>query len=418
MADAASAFFSAFVQQLGREGLRAPQIRRWLWRPFEPAAEAMFGEQRQQTLTHLQAPLPMIEQALAAADGPPVDRDFYRAQKVALILVPGFTHETLRNYSWHEQIQRRDSPHSIVMLHPAPYGQATVEQHHASGGALAMAYLHYPRSNGPSQHIVPALARMLRESASVQAWIDEGRQLFFVGYSYGAALTLELLAALNSGREHAGPVLAASAGMLSLCGDLGGSYLADDALRRDAQFVSIPKLRDYCQRHRWAAKLAGLGTEQLMEDILPGVAALGHEVRQAELQRVLPDLPARLHYFSVAAMQQLQDYRRHWWQLNLDDWAMYRQALVTDPITAYNDGQVALVDNLIPATPQIPPQRNQFLGAVRSHHWGVSYRSFNFGRNRFPRAAFNRALMQVISAQLRAGSSTIGSRRHGSNRHE
>jgi hypothetical protein len=54
----------------------------------------------------------------------------------------------------------------------------------------------------------------------------------------------------------------------------------------------------------------------------------------------------------------------------------------------------------VPSTPQIPAQNNIHLGAVRTHHWGVSYKTFNFGNNKFPRLAFYRALMQTIFEAL------------------
>ncbi|MGH8518368.1 MAG: hypothetical protein ACREUE_13015, partial [Panacagrimonas sp.] len=78
---------------------------------------------------------------------------------------------------------------------------------------------------------------------------------------------------------------------------------------------------------------------------------------------------------------------------------MYRQALITDPVTVYHDGQVALPDNLVPDAASL--QRHH-LGAVRTHHWGVSYRTFNFGTNRFPRPAFYRALMRTLTEVLDA----------------
>lgn len=104
-------------------------------------------------------------------------------------------------------------------------------------------------------------------------------------------------------------------------------------------------------------------------------------------------MPAHVEYYSVGAVMPLADYRRRWWLFNLDDYAMYRQAQVTDPITIYHDGQVALPDMQVPDAPHI---RRHDLGAVRTHHWGVSSRTFNFGRNRFPRAAFYRALLRTV----------------------
>lgn len=43
---------------------------------------------------------------------------------------------------------------------------------------------------------------------------------------------------------------------------------------------------------------------------------------------------------------------------------------------------------------------NTYLGAVRTHHWGVRYRTFNFGNNKFPRSAFYRALLRTITEKL------------------
>jgi hypothetical protein len=145
-----------------------------------------------------------------------------------------------------------------------------------------------------------------------------------------------------------------------------------------------------------------MGTPQLLADMEGGVRALGHEVRQARIAEFTPHLPAHLHYFSVGAVLPPGDYRRRWWQFNLDDYAMWRQARVTDPVTVFHDGQVALPDNLVPDAPQVPASQRHHLGAVRTHHWGVSYRTFNFGVNRFPRDAFYRAVLRTVVETLEA----------------
>ena len=237
---------------------------------------------------------------------------------------------------------------------------------------------------------------MLHRSPSLRGWVEQGYKLFFVGYSYGSPLSLELLAALNTGQFADEFILASTLGFLGLCGDIGGSYLADDVLRPDARLLNIHRTVEFCRRHRWIGRLAGLGTQQLLDDMVSGVESLGHAERQAAIRRYGPELPPHLKYFTISAVMPLADYRRRWWQFNLDDYAMYRQARVSDPVSVYNDGQVTLDDHLMPAAAQIPPANNIHLGAVRTHHWGVSYRTFNFGRNRFPRPAFYRALMQTI----------------------
>lgn len=397
MTDWAQRFHEHFITELRREGYRAEQMRHWLWKPYRIEDLRVTGPDRDADYRKLELKETEIEATLARADPSVIDRDFYRQQKIVLVLVPGFTHETLRNLSWHEQIERKDSPHHIVMLKPGWNGEAPQEQTYAQGDGLKLLYVRYPRSNAASQHIGQPLFEMLHQSASLRRWVqEEGRKLFFVGYSYGSPLSLELLAGLNAGRFQDEFILKNTLGFLALCGDIGGSYLADDTLKPDAQLLNIPKLVAFCRRHRWIGKLVGLGTAQLLDDMEGGVRSLGHEERQRKMREYAPQLPPQLEYFSVGAVLPMADYRRRWWQFNLDDYAMYRQALVSQPISLYNDGQVTLDDTLVPNANQIAPERNIHLGSVRTHHWGVSYKTFNFGSNRFPRPAFYRALMRTI----------------------
>lgn len=400
--NAAERFFSHFLAELQGGRRPAPAITRHLWKPYQVDDLRILGPDRDRDLGRLQLDPSAAAVAAAGTAVPPLDTAFYRSRKIALVLVPGFTHETLRNYSWHEQIERRDSPHEVLMLHPADGDGPTREQTFARGDSgLRLLYVRYPRSNADSRFIVPAMFTMLRDSASLKRWIAEGYRLIFVGYSYGAPLSLELLSAMNAGELRDDAVLPATQAFVGLCGDIGGSYLADDVLRPDAQLIQIQKVIEFCRRHPFIARLAGLGTPQLLADMEAGVRSLGHEVRQARLRDFERYLPAHLHYFSISAVMPLQDYRRRWWQFNLDDYTMYRQALVTDPITVYNDGQVALPDNLVPGPAHIPADHVHHLGAVRTHHWGVSYRTFNFGRNRFPRPAFYRALIRTVLDTVR-----------------
>ena len=395
MQQAAQRFHANFLAQLAREGYTPAQAAQWVFKPYQPADLRITGAQRDRDLSKLSVSAEELTAGMAQPDAS-ITRDFYRQQKIALVLMPGFTHETLRNFSWHEQIERKDSPHHVVMLRPGWKGEAPQEQTFAEGDGLKLLYVRYPRSNADSKHIIGPLFDLLHGSPSLRRWTQEGYKLFFVGYSYGAPLSLELLAGLNSGQFKDEFILRNTLGFLGLCGDIGGSYLADDVLKPDAALLNLDKAVDFCRRHPWVAKLAGLGTPQLMEDILGGVESLGHGGRQAAIARYAAQLPSQLKYFSISAVMPLADYRRRWWQFNLDDYTMYRQALVSDPISIYNDGQVVLDDNLVPNAPQIPAANNLHLGAVRTHHWGVSYKTFNFGRNRFPRAAFYRALMQTV----------------------
>lgn len=396
--DAAQRFYAHFVAELKASGLELAQIAQYVWKPCSLDQLAVLGQNRDQDFSKLDTSVEALARLPAPENREALAADFYRRQKRVLIIVPGFTHETLRNFSLHEQIQRKNSPHHVVMLHPADGDGPTREQEFARGDSgLKLLYLRYPRSNADSRFIVPAMFTMLRDCASLKRWIADGYKLVFVGYSYGAPLSLELLAALGSGELQDDTVLSNTLAFLGLCGDIGGSYLADDVLSPNPQLLSIQKMVAFCRRHPFVAKLAGLGTPQLLADMEDGVRALGHEVRQGRQREYASQLPRHLHYFSISAVMPLADYRRRWWHFNFDDYAMYRQALVTDPITIYNDGQVALPDNLVPDAAQIPTAQRHHLGAVRTHHWGVSYKTFNFGRNRFPRSAFYRAMIRTVA---------------------
>lgn len=399
----AEQFYQNFVFALSDAGFDAAQISAFAWKPYAPQQLQITGVDRSHDLSAISLSAADVAQTLSAGQRPtPFAADAVYKQKRVLILVPGFTHETLKNLSWHEQMQRKDSPHHVVMLRPGAHGAPPQEEVMAQGDGLKLLYVRYPRSNADSAHIVPAIADMLRDCVSLNKWIADGYKLFFVGYSYGAPLALELLAALNAKEHHAPGILENTIGFLGLCGDIGGSYLADDVLGDKSALVSIKKFIAFCSRHKWAAKLAGLGTPQLLADMLGGVTALGHAQRQAQIQQYAPKLPAHIAYFSIGAVLPLSDYRRKPWHFNLDDWSMHAQAVISDPISVYNDGQVVLSDNLVPDAPQIPQNRNIHLGAVRTHHWGVSYKTFNQGNNNFPRPLFYKALMQTIAQCLEA----------------
>lgn len=402
MTDWAQRFSEYFIRHLAAQGFSAEQIAQWMWKPYRLDQLRITGADRDRDYSKLDLNPTEVREILAraSATGVAANQDLYSKQKIVMVMLPGFTHETLKNFSWHEQIERKDSPHNVVMLKPGFKGEAPQEQVYANGDGLKLLYVKYPRSNAASRHINEPLFEMLHGSPSLRRWVDEGYKLFFIGYSYGAPLALELLADLHVGRYADSFILKNTRGFVGLCGDIGGSYLADDVLSQKPKLFSIHKVIDFCRRHPFIGKLAGLGTEQLLADMADGMRSLGHEERQARMRDYTPKLPPQLKYFSISAVLPLKDYKRRWWQFNLDDYAMYRQALVSEPISIYNDGQVVLSDNLVPNAAQIVPQNNIHLGAVRTHHWGVSYKTFNFGNNKFPRLAFYRALMQTIFEAL------------------
>lgn len=400
MTDWATHFTANFATELQRDGLSTEQIARLCWRPTPVGELKLYGEDRDTDLSRLEISAADIQHLIdTQSTGDDIDRDFYRQQKVILVLLPGFTHETLKNLSWHDQMERKDSPHHILMLHPGEDGGPSREQVYNEADGLKVVYVRYPRSNASSEFINKPLFELLHNSPSLRRWVtEEGYKLCFVGYSYGSPLSLELLASLNTGQHQDDFLLDNTLGFLALCGDVGGSYLADDLLKDDAKLVNIHKVIKLARRYPLFAKLVGLGTEQLLNDMEGGIRSVGHPVRQAHMAEYVPQLPSHVKYFSIAAVMPMEDYRRRLWHFNLDDFSMYLQAKVTAPLTIYNDGQVTLDDNLIPDAPQVPEANRIHLGAVRTHHWGVAYRTFNFGRNRFPRPAFYRALMRTMHA--------------------
>lgn len=399
MTDWGQQFFDFFAGELHREGLTPEASVPFMWRPTPVDDLNIAGPNRDTDLSRLAISADDVRAALSRLNDstPPIDSDFYGQQKTVLVLLPGYTHETLKNISWHDTLQAKSSPHHILMLRPGLKNQTTEETMH-EGGGLKIVYAAYPRSNAASSVIGPGLFELLHNSASLRRWTGEGYKLFFVGYSNGSPLSLELLADLNSGVYPDEFLLSSTAGFLGLCGDIGGAWLADDILSDNPKMFSFHKLLAFARRHPLIAKLVGLGTQQLQDDAIEGIRSLGHAVRQARMADYAPRLPAHVKYFSIAAVMPMEDYRRRLWHFNIDDWSMYLQARITTPVTIYNDGQVALNDNLLPHAEQIPAEHCVHLGQVRTHHWGVSYQTFNQGRNRFPRRAFYRALMRTIHA--------------------
>lgn len=396
---AAQVFHRHFAGYLQDAGYTPEQMIEHMWRPYELADLSITGEGRDTDLSKLALTVDHLKTALG--DAHPSDRMagsvFYNNHKIIMVVVPGFTHETLRNLSLHEEMERKDSPHDVWMLTPGGPGQSSVETQYAQGGGFKLVYAKYPRSNAASQHINKPLFDLLHNSQSLRRWVnDEGYKLVFMGYSYGCPLTLELLADMNSGRVQDEFILQNTLGFLALCGAIGGSYLADDVVKENSKLVSIPKLVALCRKYPWIGKIVGLPTQQFKDDMVDGVTSLTRPVRQERMKMYGPDLPAHVKYFSIAAVMPMEDYKRKWWQFNLDDYSMHLQAKLSEPFSVYNDGQVVLEDNLIPQMSHIPASNVFHLGAVRTHHWGVSYRTFNFGKNKFPRRAFYRALIQTL----------------------
>lgn len=400
----AQTFNRNFAGYLAREGWTASQIRQYVWRAHTQDELKLTGPERDLDFARLEVSERDVQADIDAkpANALVAGPDFYRQQKTVLVLVPGFTHETLRYLSFHEEMHRRGSQHSVVMLQPGSPGQ-TRETVHSEGDGLRVVYAKYPRSNAKSESIAEPFFNLLHGSATLRRWVEqEGCKLFFIGYSYGCPLSLELFANLNYGRFADEFILKNTRGFLGLCGAVGGSYLADDLMRPTSKLLYVPKLVDFCRRHPFIGKLLGLPDKQFQDDMEGGVVSLTREERARRMQAYAPQLPGHLMYFSISAIMPLTDYRRRWWQFNFDDWTMWVQAKVSDPISVYNDGQVVAADTVVPRPAHIPASQFVHLGAVRAHHWAVSYKTFNLGFNRFPRRAFYRALIQTVHEMSQA----------------
>lgn len=397
---AAEQFFHHYVKELAAEGLGPSQIRQFAWNPTPLDELAITGEGRDRDLRKLALSVEQVQAVLADQTlGGTYARNQYANEKIVLVVVPGFTHETLKNLSFHQEMNRPDSRHHIMMLRPTPTGIPTAETGYAQGNGLRVVYAKYPRSNAASEHINQPLFDLLHQSRTLKRWVkDEGYKLVFLGYSYGCPLSLELLSDLSCKRFEDDFILDNTAAFIGLCGAIGGSYLASDVLRDDSKIMSIPKLVERSRKYPLIGKIAGLPTAQFQDDMVGGIQSLTREVRKARMEAYGQHLPSHVKYFSLGAVMPLDDYERSWKQLNFDDYAMYMQAKVSDPISVYNDGQVVLEDMLVPKAPNLPDDHHHHLGAVRAHHWAVSYQTFNFGKNKFPRRALYRSVLSICKA--------------------
>ncbi len=155
MTDWAQRFSEYFIRQLAEEGHSLEQIAQCAWKPYRVEQLRMTGADRDLGYSKLELCPADVRDLLARppSTGVAANKDFYFRQKIALVLLPGFTHETLKNLSWHEQIERKDSPHHIIMLKPGFKGEAPQEHEYSRGDGLKLLYVKYPRSNAASRPI-------------------------------------------------------------------------------------------------------------------------------------------------------------------------------------------------------------------------------------------------------------------------
>ena len=101
-----SVFFSNFAGYLKAAGYSPAQSQRFMWRPHHVSDLNIVGDNRDQDFSKLALQENQLEQVHEnhLPEHRLVDRDFYRKHKIILVLVPGFTHETLKNLSLHEEM--------------------------------------------------------------------------------------------------------------------------------------------------------------------------------------------------------------------------------------------------------------------------------------------------------------------------
>jgi len=389
-------FFCNFLYELNRAEYTPEDISKYVWKPFSPDDLIISGPDRDLSLFKVQTVPAEISRYLNNLPPNQVDSDdYFSSQKLVLILLPGFTHHTLKYPAFIAQDEFKSSPVDLMTIAFAPDGQSIIETELHQGGGVKLMYAAYPRSNASSLYIVPKTIEMLQMSQKLKNFVNEGYKIVFIGYSYGSALGLELLAGLNSGAFEDSFILENTIAFLSINGDIEGSYLADAVLKEDALF-NMQKYVKLSEKFNPLGLLMGLKTDQERKDLVGGVQSLAHPERIERLNEYRDKVPPNIKYFSICAFLPEDDYNNSLLK-NLDDWTMHKQSLASKDISIYNDGQMVLENCFLPKFPHVPKENIIELGAVRAHHWAVSFRTFNMGVNNFPRFPYYRALGKTLA---------------------
>ena len=390
-------FFFNFLAELRQAGCTPEQISRAAWKPVKPRDLVITGPDRDLSFHKVEIIPAEAERYVRRLPRTTVDVEALLArQKLVFVLLPGFTHHTLRYPAFYELVEPRRSPLEVVKLARSGDGRSTVETFTHRGPGAKLVYAGYPRSNASTAVILRPLFRLLHESPSLRRWVvDEGHRIVFIGYSYGAPLALELLAAMSSGAFDDTFLLPATQALLTINGSIHGSYLADFVAHPQTSF-NVQKAVDLMRQFNFIGLPLGIRTAQERDDMVDGVRALGHAVRRARLRKIMRQMPGHLKYVSVSAFLPAGDYDTNPLR-NFDDAIMYAQSLTARDISIYNDGQMVLEDTFLPAFPGVAEENHIHLGAVRAHHWAVSWRTFNAGTNTFPRVPYYRALVRTLA---------------------
>ncbi|MBF0120816.1 MAG: hypothetical protein HQK79_18460 [Desulfobacterales bacterium] len=390
-------FFNNFLDELDKAGYTPEEIAKYVWKPFLPEDLVVSGPDKDLSFFKVQAVPGEISRYLERKQVSEMDVDeFCKKQKLVLILLPGFTHHTLQYPAFIAQKEFLETSLDIVKLSLGADGGPTEENFIHQGGGVKLAYLAYPRSNAPSEILIKPMFEILNNSKSLKKWVlEENRKIVFIGYSYGAPLSLELLAAMNTGSLPDSFIVKNTIAYLAINGDIKGSYLADSLVNptmtfNAETFITIAELFNPI------GLVLGIKTDEERKDFVTGMKSLTHVERQSHLQEYMDKIPTDIKYFSVCAFLPEEEYDNVIWR-NFDDWNMHKQSLFSKDVSIYNDGQMVLEDCFIPDFPNVPKENKIDLGAVRSHHWGVSWLTMTHGKNKFPRFCYYRALIRTLN---------------------
>jgi len=192
-------FFDNFLFEMKKAGMKPDEICNFVWKPFTNNELKITGSERDLDFSKVQLSPGEIKSRLEGLVSSDFNsEEFFKNQKLVIVILPGFTHHTLKYPAFIAQKELLKGPLDVVELSLSKDGNSTVEKFRHKGGGVKLVYAAYPRSNASAGIILEPLFNILEQSKSLKHWVlEEGYKIIFLGYSYGAPLGLELLAAMN-----------------------------------------------------------------------------------------------------------------------------------------------------------------------------------------------------------------------------
>lgn len=393
-------FVKNFIDEMRKEGISPEQMTRYIWKPFLSEGVVFEGENRDKDYKKVVMGVDDIRNYMQESPDKPEKEvgEFFDTEKYALIIFPGFLHHMQRFPVFINKKELSKTRVDITKLSLKNDGSVK-EESIKKGDGLKVAHVFYPRSNAATDTVLDAGYSIISNSLSIRKWIkEENRKIVFVGYSYGSPLILETLSRINSGEYKDDYILKNTVAFLGINGAIGGSYLADFLLGNGSLF-NIEKARTLMEIIKPLGWPLGIKSRQERDDLPEGINSLSHEERQKKIKEFGRNMPEHIKYFSIASCLPLSEYSKRPWN-NPDGMTLMLMSLTSYSNTIFNDGQVGFSDAMIPDFPGVSEENIFHLGAVKSHHWGVGYRTMNLGRNNYPRLPFYRATARTIKEAL------------------